>query len=447
MPHNRSRGSVRSAFVFQGLSLCVSIGILLIALFFLKTEDYLLWVLFTTIGSGLINLESALNTVSTRAISRAWIDKTPYAATVQLVGQSYARFSSVGSIFMAVAGGLYLTTIDYGIRDHSWIAPWAIFCFAYFLYYLTSYRSCQLVAIGRISTFTGLGSLGRLINLAVAAALAWAGYGVMGLAVAVLISFALTGALLEYTGRKAIRGTPDTMRAAPAALDVSALLRRSGYQAAFAIASYFLYRGVFLYLSTVMPSALDAASLGLAIQFYGFILLLAAVPLNMRIAPLIEAGRTADPTRIAAELGHLGKLVNIAFIAAAAGLILIGPEIFKLVPSLAATLPPRLTLTILAACFWVEVNLLVFVNLWLAIDRFEFVRWYLLSFAIAWLGSAALILSDNASANGLLLAALAVQIVVAFPLIARQMHRDLGVSLLAYAKAMLRARLNLTAVF
>jgi hypothetical protein len=438
---------VRSAFVFQALSLGVSIGILLVALLFLKTEDYLLWVLFTTIGSGLINLESALNTVSTRTISRAWIDKAPYAATVRLVGQSYARFSTVGSVFMAVAGGLYLTTIDYGIHDHSWIVPWAIFCIAYFLYYLTSYRSCQLVAIGRISTFTGIGSLGRLANLVVAAALAWAGYGVMGLALAVFISFAVTGLMLERTGRRSIREAPEEWKSAPAALHISDLLRKSSYQAAFAIASYFLYRGVFLYLSTVMPSALEAASLGLAIQFYGFILLLAAVPLNMRIAPLIEAGRSGDSARIAAELGHLGKLVNLAFLAAAAGLIILGPEIFKLVPSLAAKLPPRSTLTILAACFWVEVNLLVFVNLWLAIDRFQFVRLYLISFAIAWAVSIMLILSGHASANLLLLAALAVQLSVAFPLIARQVHRDLGVSPAAYARAMWRARLNLTAVF
>jgi hypothetical protein len=438
---------VRSAFVFQALSLGVSIGILLVALLFLQTEDYLLWVLFTTIGSGLINLESALNTVSTRTISRAWIDKAPYAATVQLVGRSYTRFSTVGSIFMAVAGGLYLTTIDYGIHDYSWVIPWAIFCVAYFLYYLTSYRSCQLVAIGRISTFTGIGSLGRLANLVAAAALAWAGYGLMGLAVAVLLSFAVTGLMLERAGRQSIREAPGEWKIAPAALRISDLLRKSSYQAAFAILSYFLYRGVFLYLSTVMPSALDAASLGLAIQFFGFILLLAAVPLNMRIAPLIEAGRSGDPGKITVELGHLSKLVNLAFLAASAALILLGPEIFKLMPSLAATLPPRSTLTILAACFWVEVNLLVFVNLWLAIDRFEFVRLYMLSFAVAWAVSITLILTGHASPNLLLLAALAVQLLVAFPLIVHQVHRDLGVSPTAYVKSMWSAKLNLTAVF
>lgn len=436
---------MKSAFVFQGLSLAVSIGILIVALLFLGTEDYLLWVLFTTIGSGLINLESALNAVSTRTISRAWIDKAPYAATVRLVGQSYARFSSIGSIFMAIAGGLYLTTIDYGISDHSWVASWVIFCIAYFLYYLASYRSCQLVAIGRITTFTGIGSIGRLANLVVAAALAWSGYGVMGLAVSVLASFALTGLLLERAGRRSLNENAEALKSAPADLTVSQLLAKSWYQAVFAIASYFLYRGIFLYVSTIMPSALDAANLGLAIQFFGFILLLAAVPLNMRIAPLIEAGRTGDSTRIAAELGHLGKITNLAFFMAAAGLVLAGPEMFRLVPGLAATLPPRLTLVILAACFWIELNLMIFVNLWLAIDRFEFVGSYLLSFSIAWLASAVLIMTGHSSTNLLLLAALATQLLVAFPLITRRVRRDLGVSFGDYARAIGRSRLSFSA--
>jgi len=441
----RDREVVKSAFVFQGLSLAVSIGILLVALLFLKTDDYLLWVLFTTIGSGLITLESGLNSVSTRTISRAWIDKAPYTATVVMVGRSYARFSSVGSIFMAVAGGLYLTTIDYGIGDRSWIIPWAIFCVAYFLYYFASYRSCQLVAIGRITTFTGIGSFGRLANLIVAAALAWAGYGIMGLAVSVLVSFALTGFLLDRAGRRSLQDAPDALRTAPATLKVSELLRKGWYQAAFALASYFLYRGIFLYVSTAMPSALDAASLGLAIQFFGFIVLLAAVPLNMRISPLIAAGRTGDSTRITAELGHLGKITNLAFVVASAGLILVGPEIFRLVPDLAATLPPRLTLAILAACFWVELNLLIFVNLWLAIDRFEFVFSYLLSVGIAWLVSLALIMSGYSSTNLLFVATLVVQLLVAFPLMTLRVRRDLGISIYAYARAIGRARLSLSA--
>jgi len=437
---------VKSAFVFQGLNLGVSIGILLIALIFLKTDDYLLWILFTTIGSGLINLESALNAVSTRTISRAWLDKAPYSATVRLVGGSYARFSSVGSIFMAVSGGLYLTSVDYGAEEYSWLAPWIIFCFAYFIYYFTSYRSCQLVAIGNISTFTGVGSLGRLTNLVIAAALAWMGYGLLGLATAVLASFALTGLLLELAGRKSIRQMRPSMNAGSAPLTVWMLLRKSGMQAAFAVSSYFLYRGVFLYLSTAMPSAMDAASLGLAIQLYGFLLILAAVPLNMRIAPLIAAGRTGDPSAIAAELGHLGKLVNVVFVVASVGLILLGPEIFRLVPSLAATLPPRSTLAILALCFWLEANLLILINMWLAVDRFDFVRLYLSSFAVAWFVVCVTILSGRASADVLLLAVLAVQSVIAAPLIVQRMRREHGISLRDYFTAIWRARLDLAAV-
>ena len=437
---------MKSAFVFQGLNLGVSIGILLIALIFLNTDDYLLWILFTTIGSGLINLESALNVVSTRTISRAWLDRSPYLATVRLVGRGYAQFSSVGSIFMAVSGGLYLTSIDYGGAEHGWLLPWLGFCLAYFIYYLTSYRSCQLVATGNISTFTGIGSLGRLINLAIAAALAWAGYGLLGLSIAVLASFALTGLLLELAARKSIRQMAPAEAVEPARLTVGMLLRRSAMQAAFAVSSYFLYRGVFLYLSTIMPSAMDAASLGLAIQIYGFLLILAAVPLNMRIAPLIAAGRTGNPAAIAAELGHLGKLVNLAFIVASAGLILVGPEIFKFIPTLAATLPPRSTLAVLAACFWLEANILIFVNMWLAIDRFDFVRLYLCGFAIAWLAVAAAIISGHVHANTLLLTVLAVQSGITAPMIVRRIGRDFGVTLTDYIRAMWHARLHLSAV-
>lgn len=437
---------MKSAFVFQGLNLGVSVGILLIALIFLNTDDYLLWILFTTIGSGLINLESALNAVSTRAISRAWLDGSSYSKTVRLVGRGYAQFSSAGSIFMAVAGGLYLTSVDYGAKDCGWLIPWIGFCLAYFIYYLTSYRSCQLVAIGAISTFTVIGSFGRLMNLAIAAALAWAGYGLLGLSIAVLASFVLTGLLLELTGRKSIRQMASSMDIQPATQTVGMLLRKSGMQAAFAVSSYFLYRAVFLYLSTAMPSAMAAASLGLAIQIYGFLLILAAVPLNMRIAPLIAAGRTGDPEAIAAELGHLGKLVNLAIVTASAALIFLGPEIFKLVPTLAATLPPRSTLVILALCFWLEANLLIFVNMWLAIDRFDFVRLYLFGFVIAWFAVGMAIISGHASVNLLLLTVLAVQSGITAPVIVRRMHRDLGVSLTNYLRAIWRARLHLSAV-
>ena len=93
-----------------------------------------------------------------------------------------------------------------------------------------------------------------------------------------------------------------------------------------------------------------------------------------------------------------------------------------------------------------EANILIFVNMWLAIDRFDFVRLYLCGFAIAWLAVAAAIISGHVHANTLLLAVLAVQSGITAPMIVRRIGRDFGVTLTDYIRAMWRARLHLSAV-
>ena len=64
--------------------------------------------------------------------------------------------------------------------------------------------------------------------------------------------------------------------------------------------------------STCSPlTAPTGSGYGLALQMFALIVMLASVPLTMRIAPLVRAVELGDDTAIRDEVAHLGAYVNV----------------------------------------------------------------------------------------------------------------------------------------
>jgi hypothetical protein len=364
------------------VNLVASALLLLLVLRFLGRDDYVQWILFTTIAGGLIQLEQSLSTLVTRSISRSAAQgKQAFAHQLAAASRLYRRFAVGGVAVMFVGGAVYLGAADKGRFDRQWLIDWSAFCAAYLCYYFVGSYACSLIALDRADRHAAIGIVTRSLNVAVAGLLLLLGMEVRGLSVSVFVSF-LAGAILfritathfvSHAGNQQLKDAPPAS-GSPAAVPVAQI----GQHALYMLGSYALYRAGLLIEAAVRPDSLLQASYGLSLQLLALLATLASVPIVMRVAPLVRLYHQGEIKRAGQEIARLSLLVNLVF-ALGGGALILGADLIAYVsPEQGVALLPREQLAALTLAYAVEMNILILVNGLLAAQEFSFAVRYLL---------------------------------------------------------------------
>jgi len=427
---------VKTSYLLQGVNLLSSIIMLVLILAYLDPGRYLQWVLFSTISGGLIQLEGSMSVMMTRFISRApavgGSGALPRAAATARV--VYHRFAFSCGLAMLLGGGAYLAAVNDGRFSPGWLYEWAIYCAAFIAFYSFAHYACLLIALEKTQRYATIALVSRIVSVVASVALVVAGFGMLGMVTGVALAFGIGGLAYQRAGRAALS---QLMRDHPA----DPVLPRPVFatstifiHAGFVFGSYFLYRAALLLAAATSADTAFQASFGLALQIFALVVMIALVPLNMRVAPLVAAVSSSNRSLISREAATLGIYVNLVFIVTAALLVAFAGAVDHILPSHGASLPPRIVLIEMSFAFLVEINILVFVNVLLAAQKFRFVLDYYLSAAtgivlgiVAWrLGLA--------FHHALVLVPASVQAVFALPAIIHHVRRESGISFGEYAR-------------
>lgn len=438
---------MKLSYLYQLINLISGIVLLLMVLAKLESGIYLQWVLFQTLTGALIQIEQSLNTVATRAISRARERGTraALASAIRQARNAYLVFSLVAGTALLLLGAVYLREVSDGRFSPYWFFEWAIYVGSFMIYYIATHHACALVALGRPDRFAQIALVIRVGNLALSVTLLVAGFGVVGLCTSAMISFVIGSLWFRTAGREAVDLAAGRSSAAIDTRHVQAHfnLKQVALQLLFVLSAYGLYR---VGLASIAATELNTgaqAGFALAIQIFTLLVSIASVPLTMRVAPLIACVESGDQARLKNELGFLAAYVNLVFVSAAASIVAAAPLIRTVLPDRGAALPPAEHLLALAAAFWLEVNLFVLANALVAARRFDFAYRYAGSAALAailawaaWRLSASPILS-------FVLVPAAVQAIVAAPLLSHMLHGQFGLGLSSHVRSTFRQALRI----
>lgn len=427
---------MKTSYLYQAINLLSTLLLLVGLLAYLDPGRYLEWVLFTTIAGAVIQLESSLNVISTRHLSRAIAGGASISAALKNVRLAYRKFALAASLGMLFGGGAYLALVDNGRFGDSWPLEWLVFSLAYAVYYLFAYYSCVLVALGRAATFARAAMVARIFNVGLSLLLVARGWGVIGLVASLVSSFCIGAVTYRVLAQNALWAREPLHPASHGQEAERRLAVRSIYShAAFIIGSYSLYRIGLLVAAAASSDTAFQASYGLALQLLTMVVTIALVPLNMRVTPLVEAVATKKRSEIAREAATLGVYVNLVYATAATALVIFSGSLDRLLPTRGTTLPSQEVLALLAGAFFIEVNLFVIVNVLLAAQRYRFTFDYYISAACGLvLAAMAWTIGVDLVVAFLLLPMLA-QVFIAFPTLCRRMHLVTGVKLGDYAHA------------
>jgi hypothetical protein len=426
---------MKASYLYQCVNVVAGVILLALLLRFFSKDAFLEWSLFTTIGGFTIQLESSLSTVCSRFLVRVHHRGGSRALSVSIAQckRWYLAFAVLVFLGLCVGGFFYFSTAAKAGFTGSWMLEWMVFSTSYLVTYLFAYNCCVLIASERITTYAIINVTTRLLNVALSSIFILSGLRVLGLCVSLLLSAAVGAFAMRWAGSRAIaaewRRHPED--SAQGTGEEKLEIDHVGRNIAFIGMAYFLYRAGLLIDAGSSFDASVQASYGLLLQILALIMALSSVPINMLVAPLQRAVLAADPGQIVREMARLAVYANIVFVTALLGLLILGPALSHGISARAA-LPGALDMAMLGFGFFLELNILLLVNVAIGARSYRFVPLYAVSAAIG--VSVAVVLRsqgvDLYLAFGL--APAVTQMVIAVPLIGREVARLTGVTLRSY---------------
>jgi len=433
-----------AALVFQLSSFLVSVALVPLILGFLSLAEFLVWVVFTTIGGLTLQLEAAIQVFMVRRAARRAADRDGIGFRAEVEKSRSAYRILVGAIVLVVLplGWLFLSDHLSGQQQLTQNAglAWIVFVVAYAINYSFGPNNVMLLSTARTDSYYWLGTVSRIAYFLLALFALQGGFGLLGLAAAFLVAAILNvlglarlarNVRIDEPGqRNGIDVSPDALSAASGSVN---LVRYT----LFTLAGFLVYRGAFLLAVDLFPPA-DAAAYGLALQAYAIMAAAASLSIHVKLHHLAVAIRDNDHRREAEEVA--GGLL-FAFATLAIGtvvLVIAGPWILALIGS-EVRLPATAVLGLLAAAFMIEVAVIMLINPMLLRSD--------VSFAIPYVGIAMLAIAMAAVAalaNAPLAAAmvavpLLVQLLVNLPAIFWAGAKSRGLGALAYLGALAAA--------
>ncbi len=426
---------MKASYLYQCVNVVAGMLLLALLLRFFSKDAFLEWSLFTTIGGFTIQLESSLSTVCNRFLVRVHhrAGTGTLAIAIAQCRRWYLAFAVLVFLGLCVGGFFYFSRAAAAGFDGTWAVEWVVFCTSYLVTYLFAYNCCVLIASEHISTYSMINVTTRLINVALSCIFISGGLGVFGLCISLLMSATLGAFGMRWAGARAMaaewRRHPQVGGAGIGEEKLE--FNHVGRNIAFIGIAYFLYRAGLLIDAGSSFDANLQASYGLLLQILTLIMALSSVPINMLVVPLQRAVLTADPGQIVREMARLAVYANLVFVTAFLGLLIFGPALSHSISARAA-LPHWRDMAILGFAFFLELNILLLVNVAIASRSYRFVPLYAVSAAIGL--SVAIVLRSQGGnlyvAFGL--APAITQMAIAVPLVGREVWRLTGVTPWSY---------------
>jgi hypothetical protein len=366
-------------FIYQAVNLMSAIGMIALIVLNLGQGEYLQWILFTTIAGMLIQIEAALNATGVRKIGAAFAfgRYSVIDAAIRSVAGRYRIFAICFVGGMYVGGLAYLARASANDFSVNWVAQWSVFSAAYFIYYVAAFQSCVLIGSGAVNAYAVIGIVSRLTSLATAALFIGLGFGVNGLCASVFLGFGIGTFLFTLNSRRirksAMADADDGMSWSS---NVSVKIRDIGVYALFLFIAYALYRLPLLIDSGSNSSTARQSGVGLALQIFALIVTFASVPITMRVRPLVNHISDGSTREALKEIVALLVSVNLIYVCGSVAFVVVGASLIQYFPFVKIGLPGLDLLVLLSLCFFVEINILVFVNALIALDDFEFALAY-----------------------------------------------------------------------
>lgn len=374
---------MRSAYFFQALNLLVSILTVPLLLHYLPISDYVLWTLFTTLGSITLQFNNGIQPVLIREIAREYHRRNSASFEIALhrSKREYVKLAGFVAGPLLLFGGLYLHFVagaKVGIHPDR---EWLVFVTAYAVNYYFAPSSAVLLGMARVAQQNDILSLTRFLYFAAMFLLLHAGYSIMGICIAFAVSVGIGCALLVRAANHCIAAftadcstPPDITPSMPLGPPI-----KTGQYILYTLSAFALYNGSLLFVVTLFPKAV-VASYGLCIQTFTLLSAFAVVPVQVWLNKLVRAITAGDQNDAMNELAKTILVCNAIFAAALVPLAFFGNVLLGLLHSKVRFLSAT-DLTLMWLAFLVELNLLILASFLVSHRSYRFVRVYL---SVSW---------------------------------------------------------------
>jgi len=427
---------VPSALLFQLTSLIVSILMVPTLLRFLNPQEYLFWIVFTTIGGLTLQLEASVQMLLVRRAARehAAVDRQGFAMEARRAVAAYRTLALVVAVIVMPMAWWYMAEAIPASDNVIWQNAWLVFGGAYAINFSFGPNNVLLLATHRHSAFFLILAISRALGyVATVAALAY-GLALFGAAAAFAATVMLNVGAVAWVAHRTrqklwstmpeplINQAPEDLRASPAGLVRFTL---------FSLAGYGLYRGAVMLAIVAIPTA-AASGYGLLIQTFAVVGAVAALPLQTRLAALAKAVVAGDRKGEAREMIFGLLFAMLAVIVATAFLCTAGNPLLRALQS-RVTFPSTGLIVLAGLAFAVEAVIMVFVNHQIVVRQMGFIRGYVIC-VIVGLGLASIIVATSQLPVPVVLLAvpLLVQACASLPIMANRIASGRGQSLSAF---------------
>jgi hypothetical protein len=428
-----------TAYLNQVINLAATVLLVPLLLRYLGIGDFVLWAIFTTIGGITQQLESAIQIVTVRDIAREQhaAQAGRLQAAVRRARRAF-RLLALGVVVVVLPGGwLYLwLTATPGARMPG--LEWPLFVCAYALNYYYGANNSVLLGCSRVAWSNNINSLTRTINVTLTFLLLRGGFAVLGLAASFAASVVLGCMLTTAASRRALaqHGVAGTAAPGPGRDGTTALLRNIARYVSYTLASFLVYRGGVLVGATMIPRE-QLGSYSLTLQVCAMLTLVAAVPVQVWLARLVQAIAAGSPAGILREI-HLTMLAaNAIFVLGAVGAASVGNPLLALIGSRIELLD-GMHFMLIALGFFLELNIFLLVNVLVTSGNYSFVPGYVAAVIVGTVLAAACAWYTRNIVGSLVLVPLVVQILVTGPRVLRTFCRQVGIAPAQFAASLVR---------
>jgi hypothetical protein len=411
-----------AAYIFNLINLVCGLLTIPLTLRYLDQSEFILWSIFIIWGGLTLQFENALQVVSVRSLARALSSKRLISESFLSIKGAYKLLSIVTITIITSLGAIYLNWLDYSTLNINWLHEWFIFMAAYAINYWFGPNSVYTLAIAKTTQFYYVLSLTRIVYFSLSLLLLIFDFGVSAISISFFISVIINCLLIYIVIRK---NKPKEISNGLGKLnrEISGIGNETLKYLIFSIAAYLLYKGSVLY-AAYMYGKEEVSEYALSIQALSMITIIATSCIQIWLPGLVNTIIKKDINQIVIELLRTILVVNLVFFLGAFILLTVIPEALGLIKS-NVLLPARWKLAVISIAFFLEINILILINVLVTMQNYCFVKIYTTStvFSLA-LG---LILAINGVDLMISLVAIpsVIQSTITYPLILKKLSLSL----------------------
>ncbi len=419
-----------AAYLNQVINVAVAILMVPLLLRYLDVSEFVLWSIFTTFGAITLQFESAIQSVAVREIAREHHsgNAVTLRAAIFKAKRAYTALSAcVIAPFLAV-GILYLSYVGSTRLEMQGSVEWILFICTYALNYYFGANNSILLGMARITGYSNINSLTRVLNFVCTYLLLKAGLSVLGICLSFASSVLIGCILMSHAARQTLknhyvsRETQVRLDREFNDADSSNIVKHTLYS----LLSFAVYKSGLLIATTIFQKDI-VASYSLALQAYTILSALALVPLQVWLPKLVNAITLGNRQKMLYELAVSILAADIVFIAGAVLFVLFGNMLLALVGS-RVILADNMNLVLLCVAFLVELNIVLLVHFLATIGNYKFVEIYVAT-SLSGIGLVIfLIWASKISLVALIAVPLGFQALLCLPLIFRITCFELGIT-------------------